>query len=122
VPAAGCALQEKNQPIATNAVLSRAFLGSGEEDRILFAPETKGVFTEFSFNEANTCAFNGVEVVKGELIAGAPTGQLELLTQSLTFLNSTENNSLEIGGGNKALLDGGHLLLTLASDSKWSFK
>jgi hypothetical protein len=73
------------------------------------------------FSETNTCAFNGEEPVTGSLVAGAPTGQLSLLAQALTGLGSTEgNNSLQIAS-QKAYLDGGKALLTLASDSKWSF-
>jgi hypothetical protein len=33
-----------------------------------------------------------------------------------------ENNSLEMGSGNKTFLDGGKMLLTLASGAKFSFK
>jgi hypothetical protein len=121
VPATGCALPEANQPINTTAVLALAALGPGESVRVKFAPETKTTFLTLSFSEANTCAFNGDEPVTGLFIAGAPTGQLELLAQALTGLGSSEgNNSLQIAG-DKAFIDGGRYLLRLASDSKWSF-
>jgi hypothetical protein len=119
-PASGCSLEEKEERIATAAVLGRAFLGTGEEDRVLFVPETKGVFTNISFSERNTCAFNGAEPVKGSFIAGLPTGRLNLATQSIVDLGSVENNSLEVAG-QKAFLDGGRELATLVSGSTWSF-
>jgi hypothetical protein len=119
-PASGCALEEKEQPIATNPILARAFLGTGEEDRVLFSPETKGIFANIKFSEKNTCAFNGIEPVKGSLIAGAPTGRLNLATQPLVGLGSVENHSLEIGT-QPAFLDGGRALLALVSGSTWSF-
>jgi hypothetical protein len=120
VPATGCALAEINQPIPTNAILGLAVLGPGESDRVVFAPATKTIFTNIVFNEGNTCAINGVEPITGEVVAAAPIGQLELLAQSIVDLGSVENNSLQIAG-DKAFIDGGRYLLTLASDSKWSF-
>jgi len=124
VPATGCALEESNQAIPTLGINAKASLksGSGVEDRVLFSPQTKGTFAEIKFSEANTCAFNSVEPVKGEVIVGAPTGQTESVGQAIVGLGSVENNSLEIGKGNKAFLNGGKALLTLASGSKWSFK
>jgi len=120
-PASGCALaEENNEPIETTGILATAYLGAGESVRILFKPETKGTFANIKFSEKNTCAFNMVEAVKGQLVANSPDGQLELLAHILSGLGSAENNSLEIGG-DKAYLDGGAALLTLASDSKWSF-
>lgn len=119
-PATGCALEKANESITTNLILARAILGPGEAVKILFAADS--TFTIIKFNEANTCAFGGEEPVKGELVINVPTGQLELLSQAIEGLGSIENNSLEIGAGNKAFLDGGLVLLRLASDSKWSFK
>jgi hypothetical protein len=120
VPATGCALEEKEQPIPISPVLAKAFLGTGEEDRLLFAPETKGTFANIKFSEKNTCAFNGLEPIKGSFIAGAPTGKLDLLSQSLVGLGSVENHSMEVGG-DPVFIDGGQVLLRLVSDSKWSF-
>jgi hypothetical protein len=120
VPATGCALEEKGETISTTAVLGRAFLGPGEEDRVLFSPETKGVFTNISFSEKNTCAFNGLEPVKGSFISALPTGRLNLTTQSLVDLGSVENNSLEVGG-QKAFMHGGKVLASLTIGSAWSF-
>jgi len=119
-PATGCALEKTNQPVETQPILATAYLGAGESVRILFKPETKNTFAKLDFSEANTCAFDGPEPVQGQLTATSPDGQLELLAHILSGLGSVENNSLEIGG-DKAYLDGGAALLTLSSDSKWSF-
>jgi len=121
-PATGCALETANEPIPTLPVSARASLGSGEADRVLFVPQTKGTFAEIKFSEADTCALGPALILKGAVTFGAPTGQLELLNQAIVGLGSIENNSLEIGSGNKAFIDGGKVLLRLASDSKWSFK
>jgi hypothetical protein len=121
-PATGCALNEANQTIATLGVNARAFLKSGTEDGVLFSPQTKKTFAEIKFSEANTCALAGLQPVKGAVTIGAPTGQTEETVQAIKGLGSVENNSLEIGAGNKAFLVGGSALLELASGSKWSFK
>jgi hypothetical protein len=120
MPASGCSLVEENETIPTAAILARVFLGPGEEDRLLFAPETKGTFANMSFSEKNICAFAGIEPVKGSFIAGMPTGRLNLATQPFVYLGSVENNSLEVGG-KVVFLDGGRALLRLASESAWSF-
>lgn len=119
-PATGCALQGQPTAISTNPILALAVLKSGEEDKVTFIPETGKTFTEFSFNEANTCAFSGLEGIKGSVTLGAPTGQLEQERQPIVGLGSFENNSLEVANS-KAYLVGGKALLKLASGSKWSF-
>jgi hypothetical protein len=117
----GCELKEQPTAIATNAILATAAKGPGESVRAAFTPETTTTFAHIFFAEANECAFKGNEPVTGSLVAGGPTGQLSLLAQALVGLGSTEgNNSLQIAG-DKSFLDGGSALLTLASDSKWSF-
>jgi hypothetical protein len=119
-PTTGCNIESQPQPISTNPILALAFRGTGEEDRVTFTPETGKVFAEIQFASTNTCAFNGLEGVKGSVTVGAPTGTLELLSQPIVGLGMTENNSLEVANS-KAYLIGGKALLTLASDSKWSF-
>ena len=123
-PMTGCALESANQTVATLPILARAYLGVDEEDRILLSPEKDTTLAEINFDETNSCAFASIEPVKGSVIIGVPTGQLELLNQAIVSLGSTENNSLEIGRstGNKAYLVGGKALLKLANDLKWSFK
>ena len=122
VTPANCELSNPNETITTSEILARAFLGAGEEDRVLFSPETKATFANIAFASTNTCAFTSTQAVKGAVTIGAPTGQLELAAQAIVGLGSVENNSLEIGSGNKAYLIGGKALLTLQSGSKWSFK
>src|SRR6202041_1882808 len=95
-PASGCAISSQPTAISTNPLLASVVLGTGEEDRITVKAETKTTLAEISFNEANTCAFNGLEPVKGAVTLGAPTGQLESSLQAITGLGSAENNSLEV--------------------------
>ena len=121
-PSSGCALEKANQTISTLGINVKEFLATGTEDRILFTPQTKNTFTDVQFNEANTCAFNGLEPVKGSVTGSVPAGQTEATTQALVALGSVENNSLEAGAGNKVDVAGGKALQVLASGSKWSFK
>jgi hypothetical protein len=121
VTPAGCELEEKNQPIETTAILTLAVKGTKESVNITFKPEIGTTFTNIKFSEANECAFNGVEPVTGSFVDGVPTGQLSLLAQPLVGLGSTEGNNSLLVAGHSVLLDGGSALLTLASDSKWSF-
>jgi hypothetical protein len=122
VTPAKCELIEKNDTsISTTAVLVLASLGKGESVNVVFTPETKATFGNIEFSEANTCAFNGDEPVNGAAVAGLPTGQLSLLAQQITGLGSTEGNNSLLVDGDKAFIEGGSYLLTLASDSKWSF-
>jgi hypothetical protein len=116
-----CELEGQPASISTTAILALAAKGTGEAAKVTFTPETKTTFTNIEFKSNNECAFKGLEPITGAFVEGAPTGQLSLLAQAITGLGSTEgNNSLQIGG-QKAFIDGGRELLTLASDSKWSF-
>jgi hypothetical protein len=120
-PEKGCALAEENQSISTTALLALVATGAGEADKATLTPETKTTFASVAFNEADTCAFNGLEPVTGSLVVGLPTGQLELASQTVTDLGSAEgNNSLQIGG-DKAFFEAGRVLIRLVSGSKWSF-
>lgn len=121
-PASGCALEEANATISTIGINVKESLATGIEDRILFTPRTKNTFAEVKFNEGNTCAFDGTEPVKGSVIGSVPIGQTESTTQALVALGSVENNSLEVGSGNKVIVAGGKALQVLAGGSKWSFK
>jgi hypothetical protein len=118
---ANCALEVTNQAIPTLPVLALATLGTKESVKLNFTPETKATFAEIKFGESNTCALAGANPVKGSVNVTAPDGQLELLSHLVEGQGSFENNSLEIGTGNKAYLFGGKVLLRLQSDSKWSF-
>jgi hypothetical protein len=118
-PASGCALASPT--ISTVPITAQASLGPGEEVRVTYLPQTKSLIAEVEFSETNTCAFTGVEAVKGSITDGIPKGQLEAATETLVGLGSVENNSLE-AGGSKVTIDGGRGLVKLASGSKWSFK
>jgi hypothetical protein len=119
-PPTHCEIEAQPVGISTNPVLALAALKTGEEDKVTFTPGTGKIFAEIAFSGGNTCAFNGVEGVKGSVTVGAPTGTLELLNQAIGGIGSIENNSLEVANS-KAYLVGGKILLKLASDSKWSF-
>jgi hypothetical protein len=121
-PPSGCALEEANETIATTSINVKESLATGTEDRILFTPQTGKTFTEVRFNESNTCPFDGIEPIKGSVAGSVPTGQTEAAAQALVALGSVENNSLEVGAGNKVQVTGGRALQTLVSGSKWSFK
>ena len=66
------------------------------------------------------CSIAGEQPVKGEVTFGAPVAATELATHELEGLGSTENNSLAVGK-DKAYIEGGKALISLASGSKWSF-
>lgn len=67
-----------------------------------------------------SCSFAGEQPLAGAVVLKGPTTSIEETSQALEGLGSTENNSLEIAG-NKAFIEGGKVLLSLASGSKWSF-
>jgi hypothetical protein len=114
-------INENNTSISTTAVLVLVAKGKGEAVNAAFTPEKGTTFGSISFSEQDTCAFAGEEPVMGAAVAGLPTGQLSLLAQQITGLGSTEgNNSLRVDG-ESVFIEGGRYLLTLASDSKWSF-
>jgi hypothetical protein len=116
----GCPIEAQPVTITTNAILVLAALKSGEADKLTYFGEAGDTITVIRFGEANTCAFNSEEGVKGSVTLGAPTGELELENQAVVGLGSFENNSLEVANS-KAYVIGGKALLRLASGSKWSF-
>jgi hypothetical protein len=119
IPSSGCALKESNQAIPTVAIKAAALEATTyPEDRLVVTPQTKTTLANIEFNEANTCAFSGLEPVKGSVRLGAPTLQEEQVVQPIVGLGSTENNSLEIAG-DKAFLDGGRVLVKLATGEKF---
>lgn len=67
------------------------------------------------------CSIAGEKAVKGEVVFGAPGATTESETHELEGLGSQENNSLTVGGSNKAYIERGRALIRLASGSKWSF-
>lgn len=83
-------------------------------------PETGKTFTEVPFTEGTTCPLEGIIPVKGEFIVGTPTGSSEVEEQGDIGLGSEENNSLEIGTGNKLIVLG-KILIKIKAASTWSF-
>jgi hypothetical protein len=119
-PASGCALEVTNQAITTLGINAAGKEASYPDGKLLVSPQTKNTLANFSFNEANTCAFAGVQPVKGSLTLNAPTLREEKVTQLIEGQGSVENNSLEIGSGNKAFVVGGKVLLKLASEKEFA--
>ena len=118
-PASGCALEEKNESIPTVGISAEVKGASFPDAKLLVSPQTKSILANLSFSETNTCAFNGIEPVKGLLTLNAPKLQEQQATQPLEGLGSTENNSLEIGG-QKAFVDGGDVLLKSATGAEFA--
>jgi hypothetical protein len=84
-------------------------------------PETGKVLSEIPFKEGTACALEGQTPVKGEAIFGTPTGGEEKIEQASSGLGSQENNSLEVGSGNKAFFLW-YWLYHLAGSATWSFR
>jgi hypothetical protein len=103
--------------IGTNPVLATA----KSSTRISFNPQTGKLFVNIPFAEGKTCAVEGLIPAKGEVITSTPSGGTETVSQGLQGLGSEENNSLEIGSGNKGFLLG-LTLIKLESGKTWSFK
>jgi hypothetical protein len=119
-PESGCTLLENT--IRTAPLQGTLAKAASPLDKITFAPQTKTQLAEISFSETNTCALSGNQPVKGKIAVLAVTGQVESEIQDIEGLGSSENNSLEVGTGNKAFLyGGGRALVTLASHVNWSF-
>jgi hypothetical protein len=120
-PASGCALEESTVP--TKPVLGTVTLATAPADRVAFTPETGKVLAQIPFKENNTCAFTGQQPIKGAVVIHAPTGQRESEVQALEGQGSLENNSLEVGSGNKSIIDANaSLLFALTAHLSWGFK
>ena len=120
-PAANCALEPVKQNISTNPTTASAVSGPAPSVRITFSPKTKTTLTQIQFNEADTCAFNGLEPVTGKVTFNAPTGGSELSLQTIEGLGSVENNSLQING-NAAFIEKGKVLVSVTKMQPWSFR
>lgn len=122
-PETDCELAGEPALIITQPLTGTVTLGTTKsEDRIKFVAQTKNLLATVSFAETNTCVFNGEEPIKGSVTLAAPTDQSEEVVQDAEGLGSVENNSLEVGSGNKAYLEGCSLALELADRSKWSYR
>lgn len=107
--------------VETKAIYGLLTLGKGEEDNILFEPQTPKTFATLNLAGAN-CSISGEKPVTGTVVARAPVGQLERTEQVLEGWGSLEQSSHELEvGGNKSFLEKGKALLLLASGEAWSF-
>jgi hypothetical protein len=117
-PASGCELASST--IGTTALYAAPVEGSGGSDlKLLVSAQTKNAITELSIAEESTCPFEGIQSVKGSVRLDAKVLKAEGGPQIVEGLGSTENNSLEIGSGNKLFLTGSDLI-ALAASQKWS--
>jgi hypothetical protein len=99
---------------------STALLGLATLTRILNGkPESGKQFTSIPFSE-EFCAIPGVTPVKGEVTLGATDANTDKAEHLVTGLGSVENNSLEVGSGNKGFLLGA-ILVGLAGNPTWAF-
>lgn len=94
--------------------------GSKKEETFLtFKPKSGNTLASINFT--GSCAFAGEHPINGEVKLVAPGLETEEASHTLAGLGSTEgNNSLELAG-QKAFIEGGRALLTLASGATWSF-
>jgi hypothetical protein len=111
-----CKLETANETISTVAVLTLVTLGSvSPAVRLAFKPATGKKFAGIKFALETACVFEGEQPVSGSVTVNAPTGQNSNVIQAVQPLGSVENNSLEIGVGNKAILEEGTVLLCYPS-------
>lgn len=121
-PVTKCILTNQPTSIKTEPIEATATLGpASPEVRVTFKPKTKNLFASIPFDSSNTCALSAPEPVKGSVTIGAPIGRTESADQPIQGLGSVENNSLEVGAGNKAFISGGKALVRLETGEKWSF-
>jgi hypothetical protein len=122
----GCSVVEpttcklESPEIKTEVLNVTATLGPGESVLLTFTT-TAAHFAIFTL-EGGSCSISGKKAVTGSVVLTAPTGQLQLLTQTLSGLGSSEQgtNSLQTAN-DPSYIEGGKALLTLESDAKWSF-
>jgi hypothetical protein len=88
----------------------------------VYRPKTKKILGEYQFEENGKCALEGSVPLEGSYTVKNPSFSTESETHVFEDLGSVENNSLELGAGNKAYFTGGSELVKLASGSKWSFQ
>jgi hypothetical protein len=117
----GCHLEVGHEAIETVPVVATLETASkAPEDRMHMAPKTGKIFVNLLF-EKSSCALSGEQPIGGSVVLAVPRGQTELAMQPIAPLGTTENNAIEIAG-NKAYLEKGRALLSLASRLPWSFR
>jgi hypothetical protein len=124
----GCATTEpsKGCELTTSTIATEPITGTARsvtktsEDRLTLSPQTKNLLANLDFAEANTCAFNTQEPLKGALTMDMPTGQYEEEEQELESLGTLENNSLETAGDKTYFKSGGGTV-RVQSGTNWLF-
>lgn len=111
---------EGQQTGALPTIETVSLLGLARLARVSGGPSTGKLITEIPFASGTSCVLEGSIPVKGEATIGTPTGAEEREEQAAVGLGSEENNSLEIGSGNKGFLLG-KILVKLNPGETWSF-
>lgn len=104
---------------AGRGILILAFTISPSTVGKIFSPESGSTLAVIGF-AGTTCAVAGEKPLNGSVTLHAPSGQIESTLQAVEDQGSVENNSLRVAG-HPAFLEGGRVLLKLASGSRWSF-
>jgi hypothetical protein len=117
-----CKLEPSSTSITTTALLALVTGGpSAPEDRLVYKPETGKLLANIPFKEETACALEGKATLNGQVILKALTLGEKHIVQPIEGLGSTENNSLELGTGNKTFVEKGKTLLELKSAEEWLF-
>jgi hypothetical protein len=111
----GCTIPTE---IATEPVVGTLETSTSPGDHLTLAPAKGKLLASVEFK--GSCSLAGEKPVNGKVTLAMPSGQAESAMQAVDDIGSTENNSLELGGG-KAYLEDGAVLLLLASGAVWSF-
>jgi hypothetical protein len=116
-PKTGCELEPSSKgTIVTNPVtIAAGPTATSPAGQAEIGPLNANLLAEIPFSETNTCALAGSQPLRGFALLNTPTLQELQTAQALEALGSTENNSLEIGSGNKAYITSDKLLLALTS-------
>lgn len=112
VEPATCSLEAPE--IETTSIVGLASLS-----KVTFKPKTGTLFATLAFTGAQ-CSL-GQTPVKGQVTFGVASIANEQAVHLIEALGSVENNSLEVGTGNKGFIEGGSLLALLEGSPKWSF-
>jgi len=108
----------ETEPVTALAVLGLLPNSKTETTFINFKPKSGNVFASITFT--GTCAFAGTQPVNGLVKLEAPGAETEATSHILQGIGSIENNSLQIAG-NKAFIEKGKALVSLASGATFSF-
>lgn len=105
--------------IASEPVTAEVSTDSEAEDRMTVSPRTGKTLALVPFEEG-TCALGGSQPLKGKVTLGMPTGLEETSEQPIEAMGSLENNSLELGAGNKTYFKAGEAELKLVQGANFA--